>query len=128
MTGIYNLRIEQGTTVRLALRFSYDTGALDGDGNPIYAALDFTGTTIRMQVREQPGAQLLAEASTADGGITINGDGQLTIALTAAQTANLDRRAKYDIAASWPSGDVKRLLQGGVAVNRRITEGVTDAG
>jgi hypothetical protein len=120
MAGTYTLRVDAGATLRLDLRFTYDTGELDEDDQPVYAAYDFTGATLRMQVRTEPGGTLLAGLSSVDG-IEIGDDGLISVHLTAEQTAALTR-GRYDIVCDFPSGDTKRLLEGTVAVSPQITE------
>ncbi len=111
MAGKYTMRVEQGTTYRVSMAFTHDDDPYD-----------FEGATVRMQVREQAGSPVLLTLSTPDGGIGFGDPGELNIELTSTQTAAL-RSGVYDIVATYPSGDVRRLMQGRVAVSASVTEG-----
>jgi hypothetical protein len=119
--GRYDLRIEQGTTYRLALTFNRDTGEVDEDDAPIFEPYLFAGADLRLEIRSEPGGTVLAEVSTVDGGIVIGDPGEIAVELTADQTAALSR-ARYDLRCAYPSGDVVRLLEGSVTVSPAITE------
>jgi hypothetical protein len=128
MAGRYDIRIDQGATFRLTLRFRSDTGTVDEAGNPVYVPYDFGGALIRCQFREHFGSPVtVIEAMniTDPPGILVGpaGTGTITVLITADQTANLFRYGRYDIWCQFPSGESRRLLEGTVSCNRRVTEG-----
>lgn len=123
MSGHWDLRVDQGATFRAEMTFSYDTGEVDEDDQPVYAPYDFTGATITMEIRERTGAPVLVGLSSEDGGLVLDDPGEIELTLTPEQTAAVRGRARYDLLASFPSGDVKRLLEGNVYAAERITEG-----
>lgn len=120
-----DLYIEQGATFRLTMFSTYRTGQLDTDGNEILAPYDLTGCKLRMQIRPRRGGPVLVSATTSNGGIRIldGPAGKFEITLTDEATDCLNvRRARYDLEAGFPSGDVIRMLEGAVRVSQNITQ------
>lgn len=125
MAARWTLPIDQGSSLRFTFTVSYDTGQTNS-GGAIYAPYNFSGCTARMEIRERPGASILVSATTEDGGLTLGGTaGTVAVYLTDEKTDNLTlARAKYDIEVTFPSGDVKRVLEGAVVISSSITGGV----
>jgi len=131
LAGVQDLPIDQGETFRWAFVFATRP---DVEGDP-WVPVDLTGCTARMQVREKYGATVLATATTENGGIVLGGtNGRVEVVLTAEQTDEMGVKegssrpreaAAYDIELVFPSGDVKRLIQGAVSINPNITRTVT---
>lgn len=131
MAGVLDLPIDQGETFRWKLLFA--TRPLV-EGDP-WVPVDLTGATGRMQVREKYDSPILVEATTENGGLTLGGtDGTVEVYLSDAQTDAMGVKegssrprtaAVYDIEIIFPSGDVKRLIQGAVAINPNITRAVS---
>lgn len=110
----YPIRIEQGATWRTVLTVKDDTG------QPV----DLTGYTARMQIRQDyDTTTVLAELTTANGGITINGDnGQVTLLIADEDTAAYTwTSGVYDLELVSGSGDVTRLLQGPASLDLEVT-------
>lgn len=127
MAGVLDLPIDQGETFRWAFVFATRP---EVEGDP-WVPVDLTGCTARMQVREKYGSEVLASVTTEDGGITLGGaDGRVEVFLTDVQTDELGVKegstrprtaASYDIELIFPSGDVKRLIQGAITIDPNIT-------
>jgi len=127
MAGVYPLAIDQGETLRLSV--VYATPAVEPETEP--TPIDLSGATARMQVREKYGSPVLAEITTENGGLTINGPtGEIELFLTDVQTdaigvkdglASPRLSAVFDLEVTFPSGDVKRVLEGPITIDPNIT-------
>ena len=112
-----DLTIEQGTSWALNLRWK------DGNG----AAVDLTGYTARMQIRESYATPVLLSLGSAAplAGITLGGAaGTITVAATAPQTAVLPAMSTcvYDLELVEHGGLVRRFLQGSATVSPEVTK------
>ena len=123
--GRYDITLEQGATFDLPLRYRAPSGN----------AVNLTGYTARMQVREAPASAVIVEfnsALTANGFILMSGsasdredgeNGNLRVFMTAANTAALPRTsARYDLELRDSSGYVIRLIEGQFRVEPEITK------
>lgn len=114
--GVYNTTIEKGATFNLSVTYKDSAGT----------AVDLTGWTVRMHVRETP-----ADSSpilTSEGGsptivLTKNSSGVITVTISAATTSALTATtAYYDIEAEQTStGIVRRILKGRVVISPEVT-------
>lgn len=95
MSGLLSIPIEAGATRRL-------TFTVTVDGEP----LDFTGATVTFHSSRHTKALSVA------GNV-------LTLALTAAETRTMSY-SRYVIEATFPSGDVLRLLTGALIVSPEV--------
>jgi hypothetical protein len=122
--GRYDITLEQGATFDLPLRYRTPAGV----------AVDLTGYSAKMQVREAPASSLFVEFNsslTANGFILMSGtaanredgaNGNLRVYMTAANTAALTRfNGRYDLELRDSSGYVTRLLEGQFRVEPEIT-------
>lgn len=127
MAAVYPLKLDQGETFRLALVY-----ALPGETpEDLPVAVDISGATVKMQVREKYGSPVLAEATTENGGVVIDGPaGRIELVLTDVQTDVMGVKvgssrprtsALYDLELVLPSGDVKRVIEGTIQINPNIT-------
>ncbi|MCY1167378.1 hypothetical protein D9M73_73390 [compost metagenome] len=92
--------------------------------DPAGAAIDLTGYTARMQVRQSiAAAEALLELTTENGGIAITpATGTITLTQTATQTAAYTwKRGVYDLEIVSPSGVVTRLIQGDIETSPEVT-------
>jgi hypothetical protein len=122
--GRYDITLEQGATFDLPLRYRAPSGT----------AVDLTGYSAKMQVREAPASSVFVEFNstlTANGFIFLTGsaenredgaNGNLRIFMTAANSALLPRFAgRYDLELADSTGYVTRLLEGQFRVEPEIT-------
>lgn len=126
MAAVYPLNIDQGETFRLGLTYATATSS-----GTTYNAVDLTGATGRMQVREKYGSPVLAEANSDNRGVIIDGPtGMIYLELTAEQTDAMGVRdgsvrprtkAVYDLEITLANGDVKRVVEGEITINPNIT-------
>lgn len=111
--GLYDITIEQGATFQMNLTWKDSTGA----------AVNITGYTARMQVRENYEAESTLVSLTSSGGDIVLGGALGTIAITIAASATqllqLDE-AVYDLELV-NGATVTRLLQGKATVSREVT-------
>lgn len=112
MASVYNLAIDQGTTFSANVQVNDDSGS----------ARDLTGFTARSQLRR-------SYFSTSNVEFTIGlssplTDGEVTMSLTAAKTANLKYgRYVYDLElVETATGNVERILEGIVTVYPEVTK------
>ena len=112
--GIYNATIDQGATWSATVLYKDSTGA----------AINLTGFTAAMQVRQQYSSETAdLTLTTSNGGITITGaTGTVLITMTAAQTRDLEEGYYvYDVELTSPSALVTRLIQGQLTVAPEVT-------
>ncbi|WP_344580481.1 hypothetical protein [Nonomuraea roseoviolacea] len=114
MAAVYRFTIDQGATFRRVLRWT-------SGGEP----LNLTGFSARMEIRTKTGGELLYRLDTSTGGITLGGvEGTIQLHIPAsASTAWAWRTGVYDLELIGPTGDVVRLIQGGVQVSPEVTTG-----
>lgn len=139
MARTVNLNLRQGETFRWSPTF-LTPGVLEGDpaleGAP-GVPVDFSGVVdARAQFRQGYGTDVLAEMTLANGGVVVGPEpGQLHFLLTDAQTDALGATssprkprtaAVWDLEVVYGSGDVRRLLQGAVAIDPNITREVAE--
>lgn len=111
--GTYDFIIEQGSTFTRTITYTDSAGE----------AIDLTGYTARMQIREtKESNSVLAELTTENSGITIVGaTGTITLLITAAVTAKMSfSKAYYDLELI-DGAVVTRLIEGTVKNSRETT-------
>ena len=114
MAGQKNFEVDQNAT------FSFVVEYKDEDGD----AIDLTGATAKMQVRDVKGGTKLAVTLTSpSGGIVINGPlGKLTVTLTPTQTNKIFYpKSSYDVMVIDSNGNKIKLLEGFMTLNRSVT-------
>jgi hypothetical protein len=131
--AVHDLTIKQGETFRLSMLYALPP--TDGSTPTVdnVEPVDLTGCTARMQVREKYGAPVLLELTTENGGLSLRGtEGWIDVLMTHEQTDELGNRpgerprprvqpALYDLEVTFPSGDVKRVVEGQIAFRSNIT-------
>lgn len=88
-------------------------------------AVNLTGCTAKMQIRETfEASTALATVDTSGGGIVLGGTaGTITLNIPAATTATLTPGTfVYDILLTWPSGAKQVIVRGTVMVLPRVTQ------
>lgn len=104
----YNIRIQRRADFSLPLQFK--TGA----GSP----MDFTGWTIASQIWNQERTVKFVDFSI----IYINrAQGQVSLNLTSAQTAEITAESQYDVKLINPSGFAEYYLEGTVSISEGYT-------
>jgi hypothetical protein len=114
MAGQKNFEVDQNAT------FTFITEYKDSSNN----AIDLTGASAKMQIRDTKGGAKLAVTLTSPaGGIVIDGpNGKLTIKLTPTQTNKLFYpKSSYDIMVVDSNGNKIKLLEGFMTLNRSVT-------
>jgi hypothetical protein len=111
--GEYDITIEQGSGFSLPLTYEAPEGSL----------VDFTGSTARLQARLKFGsADTLFELATANGGIELTEDGEITLSMSADDTADLTfSRGVYDLEIVPPTGEPYKIIKGNVFLRREVT-------
>ena len=112
--GRYNITVYNGTTFQLSPSWKVDN-----------LAVDLTGYTADMQVRDISN-NLIVELSTANGKAVITpATGTTTLTLTATQTSAANLPAgnyTYDLNLTSPGGFVYKILQGAFVVNASVVQ------
>jgi hypothetical protein len=114
MAGQKNFEVDQNATFSFVLEYK------DNNGN----AIDLTGASAKMQVRDTAGGTKLAVTLTSpSGGITIDPtNGKLTVKLTPTQTTKLFYpKSSYDIMLVDSNANKTKLLEGFMTLSRSVT-------
>ena len=107
MATVQNIVIDQGAT------FSLDITLTNADGT----AKDLTSYTVTSQLRKHYSSTTATDFTVAK----VDGTGQITISLTAAQTTTLtEGRYVYDVEIA-SSAETLRVLEGLVTVTPNVT-------
>lgn len=112
--GLYDITIEAGATFRLAITWKDDAGV----------AINLTGYSARMQVRETYEAtDTILSLTSGAGDIVLGGSaGTVVVTVPAATTQKLFHSyAVYDLELEASNGVVTRLLQGNAIISREVT-------
>lgn len=116
--GKINLTIYQGATFRNLSTWKA--------GDPTPTPVDLTGCTARMQIRQTVAASTAyATLTTENGGIILGDDaGTVEIYISDEDTAAYSwTTGFYDLEIEFPSGEVRRLIEGKVTVKPEVTRG-----
>ena len=114
MAGQKNFEVDQNATFSFVVEYK--------DNNE--TAIDLTGASAKMQVRDVKGGTKLAVTLTSpSGGIVINGPlGKLTVTLTPTQTNKLFYpKSVYYIMVIDTNANKIKLLEGFMTLNRSVT-------
>lgn len=117
ISGIYNITCDQGATFSRTITWKDSANA----------AYDIAGYTARMQVRTAANAASYIIALTTENGRisvgnTANTKGQVTLTISAADTANLTAgQYVYDLELVSGGGVVTRLIEGNFKVKAEVT-------
>jgi hypothetical protein len=114
MAGQKNFEVDQNATFSFILQYK------DDDGN----AIDLTGASAKMQIRDSKNSTKLAVTLTSpSGGITINGPtGTVSIKMTPTQTNKLFYpKSSYDLMIIDSNSNKTKLLEGFMTLNRSVT-------
>ena len=114
MAGQKNFEVDQNATFSFILHYKDDPGN----------AIDLTGASAKMQVRDSKNSTKLAVTLTSpSGGITINGPtGTVSIKMTPTQTNKLFYpKSSYDLMIIDSNSNKTKLLEGFMTLNRSVT-------
>lgn len=109
----YHLVIQQGATFQRTVTWKDENGA----------AINLTGYTARLQIRETADATSTLVSLTDSSGIVLGGSaGTIAITISATATAAFTwTRAVYDLELVTAGGIVTRLLEGSVSVTPEVS-------
>lgn len=110
----FDIEIKQGATYQLTVTWKDSAGT----------AINLTGYTARMQVRETYSSSSTIVSLTSSSGITLGGSaGTIAILISATTTAALTApfSGVYDLEVVDASGVVTRLLEGAATVSPEVT-------
>jgi hypothetical protein len=112
MAGSYNIVIDQGATWNW--NFNVST-----NGTP----WNLSTYTFAMQVRESTASTSAYLTLPADGTVTMDASGNVSVTVSATKTNTLPAgRWVYDLELTSAGGQVTRLLEGRFIVNAQVTE------
>ena len=114
MAGQKNFEVDQNAT------FSFVVEYKDDNGN----AIDLTGASAKMQVRDTKGGSKLAFTLTSpSAGIVIDEAlGKITIKMTPTQTSKLFYpKSSYDVMVIDSNSNKVKLLEGFITLSRSVT-------
>jgi len=120
LAGTYNITCEQGSTFSRIITVEYPDPADPSSMLP----WDFTGYTGRMQIRRTIDSSIvMIELTTANGGIAFTDaeNGELTVSMTAVQTAALETSGVYDLEIINSGGQVSKLIKGTFTLLPEVT-------
>jgi hypothetical protein len=111
--GEYDITIEQGSGFSLPLIYEAPEGSL----------VDFKGSKSRLNARLKfSSADTLFELTTENGGIDLTEDGEITLSMSADDTADLTfSRGVYDLEIVPPTGEPYKVIKGNVFLKREVT-------
>lgn len=111
--GQYDITVYQGATFSQLLTWK------DESGTPI----NLTNYTARMMARTSiDAAAPFLTLSSPSNGITLGGAaGTISLSISAAATALLESGGVYDLELEDAGGNVTRLLQGNMLLNKEVT-------
>lgn len=111
--GIYDIVIEKGATWNPVITWKDSAGA----------AINLTGYSARLQIREKVTSSSALVSLTSSSGITLGGAaGTITPLISSTDTAALSfTTGVYDLELISGSGVVYRVLQGKVTVSPEVT-------
>ena len=120
LAGTYNITCEQGSTFSRVITVEYP----DPNDASTMLPFNFTGYTGRMQIRRTiESLDVMIELTTANSGIqyTNAASGELTVRMTAVQTAALLTSGVYDLEIISGAGEVSKLLKGAFTLLPEVT-------
>ena len=110
--GAYDITCEQGAT------FSRTLTVKDANGD----ARDLSSHTARMQVRRTvSSSSTLITLTTENGRISLNSSGEITLSITAVDTASITDGGVYDLEIISSGGAVERVVEGNFYLDLEVT-------
>jgi hypothetical protein len=114
IAGIYNITCEQGSTFSRTFTIQ----------NPDGTVYDLTGFAARMQIRRDFDASTaMFTASTASGHVSMSAlFGEITVDISAAETATINRNGVYDLEIYTNEGIVYKVIKGRFTLDKEVTK------
>ena len=114
IAGIYNITCEQGSTFSRTFTIQ----------NPDGTVYDLTGFSARMQIRRDYDATTtMFVASSTNGHISISPlFGEITVDISASETATITRDGVYDLEIFDADGLVYKVVKGRFTLDREVTK------
>lgn len=117
----YDILIEQGATFSLNLEVKTDPSVAFPNGEPV----DLTGALIEGQIRPTVDSPMVLADFVGLAQDPVNTSGEINIFLSAEATKTINAiqypNAVYDVLITFPSGLVRRLIQGDVEISPGVT-------
>ena len=112
MADTYDLSIDCGSTYQLLITWTTPAGA----------AINITGYTARMKMKNKHGGTTLVSLTDSDG-LTLGGSaGTVAVLISAARTAALSGTGVYDVEVESSGGIVTRILEGTWSARPEVTD------
>jgi hypothetical protein len=114
MAGQKNFEVDQNTTFTFIVEYKDNAGS----------AINLTGASAKLQVRDTKGGTKLAFTLTSpSGGITIDApNGKLTVRMTPTQTNKMFYpKSSYDLMLTYSNSIKTKLLEGFLTLSRSVT-------
>ena len=112
MADTYDMQIDCGSTYQLTITWTTPAGA----------AINITGYTARMKMKNKHGGTLYCSLTETDG-LTLGGSaGTIAIEISAARTAALSGTGVYDVEVESAGGVVTRILEGTWSARPEVTD------
>jgi len=129
IAGVYNITIEQGSTFGRLISIEQPDLATDPTGQT-FENFDLAGFTGRMQIRRTIDTTTpMISLTTENGRMTINPNiagtpsrnNEISLLITAADTATLTTSGVYDLEIVSVSGVVSKIIRGDVTLIPEVT-------
>lgn len=129
IAGVYNLTIEQGSTFARLISIEQPDLEADPTGQT-FENFNLSGFTARMHIRRTiDSATPMITLTTENGRMTINPniagnatkDNEISLSITAADTATLSTSGVYDLEIINSGGTVSKVVRGNVTLIFEIT-------
>ena len=129
IAGVYNITIEQGSTFGRLISIEQPDLAADPTGQT-FENFDLSGFTARMHIRRTiDSATPMISLTTENGRIAINPNisgsstrnNEISLSITAADTATITTSGVYDLEIISASGVVSKVVRGDVTLIPEVT-------
>lgn len=129
IAGVYNVTIEQGSTFGRLISIEQPDLAADPTGQT-FENFDLSGFTARMHIRRTiDSATPMISLTTENGRIAINPNisgsstrnNEISLSITAADTATITTSGVYDLEIISASGVVSKVVRGDVTLIPEVT-------
>ena len=129
IAGIYNITIEQGSTFGRLISIEQPDLIADPNGT-IFENFELSGFTARMHIRRTIETTTpMITLTTENGRITINPNiagtptknNEISLSITAADTATITSSGVYDLEVISTSGTVSKVVRGDVTLIPEVT-------